>query len=97
METVKAGYQVLAASAALNSAGKTVTLYALNVVSDSTAGTVSLYNDSTATGSAVVVLNGTASKGVLFQFPNGMLFPAGCYISLDDAHTTSVTAIYTAV
>lgn len=95
METVKAGYQILGSSLAVNTAGTPITLFALNILSDSTAGTVSLYNGTAATGSPAIVLNGTVSKGIVNKFPNGMVFPAGCYVSLDDAHTTSVTAIYT--
>lgn len=95
MAAVKAGYQVFAASGVVNGAGKPITLYAVNIVSDSTAGSVSIYNDSTAALDPVITLNGTASKGVIFKFPAGMTFPIDCYISLDDAHTTSVTAIYT--
>ena len=91
---VKAGYQILAASAALSAASVSVVLYSLNIVSDATAGTVSIYNGA-ASGTPVIKLNGTVSKGLNFNYPNGITFPLGCYVSLDDVHTTSVTAAYT--
>lgn len=91
----KAGYQIFADDGVIAGTGVSITLYALNIVSDSTAGTVSIYNDSQdQISDPVLTLNGTPSKGILYVFPNGMSFPVDCFVSLDDAHTTAVTAIY---
>lgn len=61
------------------------------VLSDGSGSTVSLKDANTTTYDAVV---GTASVVSRVSYPKGLVFPGGCYIDLDDEHTTSVTVTY---
>ncbi len=96
MDCVKAGYQKFTGAGTVAGAGIPVTVYAINILLDgtaTTASTVSLYNDISL--DATITLNGTTGKGVVLTFPNGLTFPNQCDVTLDDAHVTSVTVIYT--
>lgn len=68
-------------------------IYNVLVLSDGSGSTVALKNANTTQYDSVV---GTASVVTRVNYTGGLLFPGGCYVNLDDDHTTSVTVSYEA-
>lgn len=88
------GYKVIAADGVLGTSGAASIVYGVNIISDGTAGVVILRNGTTVSGTAVLTLTGTASKGVYFDFAAGVVFPDGCFVDIDVHVTPSCTIIY---
>ncbi len=77
-------------NAAVLTSGKPVRVFSVFLLSDGTASTVSLYNGTAASGTAFIQIDGVISKGATLDFANGILFPNGCFASVD-SHTVSLT------
>lgn len=93
MSVLAKGYQVFASSAVLDVSGDDEAVYGVNIVSDTTAGVVTLRDGTSGSATAILQLTGTISKGVYIDFGQGIIFPGGCYVSLD-AHVTAATVCY---
>jgi hypothetical protein len=65
-------------------------VFALFVKSDSTGGNVVAKDANTTEYDTIV---GAASVVTPRYYPGGLLFPGGCYLDIDNTHTTYVTAI----
>lgn len=89
-----AGTKVFTASGIVNATGVPITLYAVNIVCDGTAGLLSIYNNSESSADPIMQITGVANKGTLVYFPGGIVIPDDCYMDLD-VHVLSCTAVYT--
>lgn len=70
--------------AIVGTSGKPTRVFAVNFLSDGTAGVLILRNGTTSGGTAYVQENGVISKGVTVSYgPVGILFPAGCFLDID--------------
>jgi hypothetical protein len=79
--TTKIGYYLVAsAGGEVLDSGTPVVIYTINIPA---AGTAALY-DGTSTGDTLVVSKEATSDGTVFNFPNGIVFPNGCYADGDD-------------
>lgn len=92
------GYTFTNSDAVVVASGVPMVVYGVNIVSGAGGfGRVILRNGTTAGGTAVITLDGTASKGTLFDFGGtGVVFPAGCFADLDtnvDAMTIIAEAL----
>lgn len=91
-----AGTQVIASGtdAPLGSSGIAVRVYTVHVISDGTAGVVSLRNGTSSSATAFVTETGTINTGKTINFgTQGMLFPAGCFVDVD-AHCVGGIVTY---
>lgn len=89
-----AGTQLLIADGPVQASGVAVRVFAVHIISTSTAAVVSLRNGTSTAATSYATLTGTISTGVNFTFGEaGLLFPAGCFVDID-ANTTSVTVAY---
>ena len=91
-----AGSQALVSgtSAVIGTSGKPTRVFCVNYTSDGTAGVLILRNGTSSGGTAYVTENGTVSSGKTIIYGTaGVLFPAGCYASLD-AHCTGGVITY---
>jgi hypothetical protein len=73
---------------ALGTAGKPTRVFSVSYTSGGTASVVILRNGTSATDAIYVRLDGTINKGTTWNDPNGLLFPAGCFVDVD-ANTAS--------
>lgn len=88
------GYQVISQDGVLAASGSDVVVYGINIISDSTAGVVNLRSGTAVSGTIVLTVTGTASKGVYIDFGSGIVFPGGCFVDIDSHVTPSCTVIY---
>ena len=88
------GYQVVTEDAALDTAGQAVAVYGINIISDGTAGVVSLRGGDVVGDSIVMTLTGTASTGVYIDLGAGVTFPSGCFVDISANVTPSCTLVY---
>jgi hypothetical protein len=79
---------------ALGTAGKPTRVFSVNYTSGGTASAVILRNGTAATDTIFVRLDGTINKGTTWSDPNGLLFPAGCFVDVD-ANTASCAVSFT--
>ncbi len=88
------GYTFSNADVAVVASGVPMVVYGLNIVSGAGGfGRVILRNGTTTGGTAIITVDGTASKGTLFDFGGaGVVFPAGCFADLD-ANVSTMTII----
>ncbi len=88
------GYTFSNADAVVIASGVPVVVYGVNIVSGAGGfGRLILRNGTTTGGTAVITIDGTASKGTLFDFGGaGVVFPAGCFADMD-ANVTTFTVI----
>lgn len=78
------GVQIVTADAAIGTSGKPVRVFAIHLVSGSGGdSTATLYNGTSASGTAYCQVDGVASEGVTLNFAGGMRFPNGCYMDVD--------------
>jgi hypothetical protein len=89
-----AGYQVVTADIALNTAGSAAVIYGINIISDGTAGVVNLRGGSVVGSAIVMTLTGTANKGIYLDFGQGVVFPSGCFVDISANVTPSCTVVY---
>lgn len=79
---------------AIGTSGKPIRIYDAYVVSGATAAVVKLYNDTSATGSDYVQIDGVISKSAnLPGSGQGLLFPRGCFADVD-ANTVALVVSY---
>ena len=82
------------ADSAIGTAGKPIRLFAVNMLSEGTAGQLVLRNGAAATDDIWVREVGVANTGKTVEYgPHGILFPNGCFYD-DDSNFTSVTFQY---
>ena len=89
-----AGYQVVTADLALNTAGSAVVVYGINIISDGTAGVVNLRGGAVVGASIVMTLTGTINKGIYIDLGTGVVFPDGCFVDISANVTPSCTLVY---
>ena len=90
-----AGSQVITADSVVGVSGKATRVFAVNIVSDGTAGVVILRNGTSTGGTAYVTENGVVSSGKTVTYgTQGILFPSGCFCDVD-SHATSTLVAYT--
>ena len=81
-------------SIAIGKAGTPTRIYDCFVVSGGTAAAVKLYNGTAASGSDYIQIDGVISKSTNALISSqGMLFPLGCFASVD-ANTVNLVASY---
>jgi hypothetical protein len=82
----------------VNSAGKPVVIYGFNVISEVT-GTgpdIRLYNDGDGNSDIVIKVNTAADVPTTVTFPEGITFPGGCFVDVEDVgNVVQVTVFYT--
>lgn len=84
------GSQAIASGtdAAIGPSGKPIRVFALNFLSDGTAGVLILRNGTSASDTVFVTENGVVSSGKSISYgQTGILFPAGCFLDVD-THVT---------
>jgi hypothetical protein len=94
MNAYFAGYQVVTADIAVNTAGSAVVVYGVNIISDGTAGVVNLRGGDAVGDSIVMALTGTINKGIYIDFGAGVVFPDGCFVDISANVTPSCTLVY---
>ena len=77
------GTQRVTADLAVGTSGKPIRVFCVHLISGGTASTLTLYNGTSASGTAYIQVDGVASQGVTINFSGGMLFPAGCFADVD--------------
>lgn len=81
-------------SVAIGTSGQPIRVFDCFVVSGGTASTLKLYNGTSATGSDYLQVDGVINKSAnALISSNGVLFPLGCYASVD-ANATNVVVSY---
>jgi hypothetical protein len=83
-------YQVLTQSGVVNDSGKPQALYQLATLSGGTAGTVTLFDGTSGSGTAVYSFPGIVSSTAFHAPAVGEVFPRGLFISFD-SNVTKVT------
>lgn len=86
------GQIVLTASGVVGDSGKAQVLYGYGIKSDTTAGTMTLFNGTSSVAPASVMFDqtGVISSTVFNQIGCGIMFPSGLYASFD-GHITRAT------
>lgn len=80
--------------AVVGTSGKPTRVFALNFLSDGTAGVVILRNGTSTGGTVYVTENGVVSSGKTVAYgPNGVNFPGGCFLDVD-SHVTAGVVVY---
>jgi hypothetical protein len=83
-------YQTITASGVINDSGKPQALYRMATLSGGTAGTVTLFDGTSGSGTFVYSFPGIVSS-MAFDNPGiGLVFPKGLFISFD-SNVTKVT------
>lgn len=82
-------------SIAIGPSGKPIRVYDAYAISDGTATTVKLYNAASATGSDYLQIDGIVSKTSVLPISSsqGILFPSGCFASVD-SHTVNLVVSF---
>ncbi len=86
----KAGTFRITADGVLGPSGVPVRVYSIVVLSGAGGAAVVAVCNGTDNTTKYDQINGTASKAVVREYRDGLVFPNGCYIDLD-ANTTFVT------
>ena len=79
------GTQVIVSGtdAAIGTSGKPTRIFAINILSDGTAGVVQLRNGTSASATLVVTEHGVISQGKTIPYgTTGFFFPAGCFLDV---------------
>lgn len=80
---------------AIGTSGQPIRIFDAWAVSDGTATVVKLYNNTAASGSDYVQIDGIISKTANLSINDtGLLFPLGCFASVD-SHTVNLIVAYT--
>ena len=87
------GSHKIVADGVVGTSGKATRVYGFIVNSDGTGSVTAVYDGTSAGGTAMDSLVGTASVSTRISYPGGLYFPNGCYLNLD-AHVTYIVAIY---
>lgn len=81
-------------SATLGISGKPKRIFSIHAVSIPTATTLTFRDGTSASDTAIIQFNGTASQGITMNINGGAYFKNGCYISTD-INLSWVTVFYT--
>lgn len=88
------GSQQRTSDGVIGTSGKKIRVYGIRLRSGGGgAAAVSLYNNTSATGTPLDIVNGTTSLTVSVSYPGGLLFPSGCFVDVD-TNTDWITVIY---
>lgn len=80
--------------AQIGSATKPIRVFAVNFLSDGTAGVLILRNGTSTAGTAFVTENGVVSSGKTVTYgQTGVYFPAGCFMDID-SHCTGGVVVF---
>lgn len=79
---------------ALGVSGRPTRVFSVSYTSGGTAGVVILRNGISTAGQIYLQLDGTINKGTVWNDPNGLLFPAGCFVDVD-ANVASCAVSFT--
>lgn len=88
------GIQTRTTDGVIGTSGSPIRVFWIHIISGGTASVLAVHNGTSASGTQILSLTGTASTGATFNFAGGARFPAGCYLNVD-ANVTSVTVGYT--
>lgn len=81
--------------AAIGTSGKPTRVFAINFLSDGTAGVFILRNGTSTAGTVFVTENGVVSSGKTVTYgQTGFFFPSGCFMDID-SHCTAGVVSYT--
>jgi len=89
------GSQAIASGtdAAIGPSGKPIRVFAVNFLSDGTAGVLILRNGTSSGDPVYVTENGVISSGKTVSYgPTGIFFPAGCFLDVDSHVTAGVVS-----
>lgn len=90
-----AGSQAIASGtdAVVGTSGKPTRVFAVNFLSDGTAGVLILRNGTSSSGTVFVTENGVISSGKTVAYGTaGILFPGGCFLDVDSHVTGGVVS-----
>ena len=88
------GAQQRTTDGVIGTSGKKIRVYEVIVRSEGGGGAVvEFYNNTSATGTPLDIVNGTTSLTVRVPYVGGLVFESGCYVNVD-TNTTWVTVIY---
>lgn len=80
----RTGYQKVTADAAVSSSGAPVVIYGLHIKSAAGgAGNVILYDGTSTSDTEVQKETGVTDQGKSFDYPEGKVFPLGCFVDID--------------
>ena len=88
------GVQLVTADTSIGTNGKPIRVFAIHLVSGAADSTATLYNGTSASGTAYCQVDGAANEGVTLNFAGGMRFPSGCYFDVD-GNISYASVIYT--
>lgn len=77
------GVAIITADSVVGTSGKPIRVFAIHLVSGAGDSTATLYNGTSASGTAYCQVDGVATEGVTLNFAGGMRFPDGCYFDAD--------------
>lgn len=81
------------ASVVIGTSGKPTRVFAINFVSGGTAGVINLRNGTSGSATSFIQENGVISSGKTVPYgTTGVLFPAGCFLSVDANITAGVVS-----
>lgn len=79
--------------AVVGTSGKSTRVFAINFLSDGTAGVLILRNGTSTGGTVFITENGVVSSGKTVPYgTTGVLFPAGCFLDVDSHVTGGVVS-----
>ncbi len=88
------GSQQRTTDGVIGTSGKKIRVYEVIVRSGGGgAAVVAIYNNTSATGTPLDIINGTTSLTVRVPYVGGLLFGSGCFVDVD-TNTDWVTVIY---
>lgn len=88
------GTELVTADGTIGVSGKPVRIYHINILSGAGGGGVVNFRNGTLVGDTIwLSQTGTASTGVTFEYNEGFLLPAGCFVDID-ANVTSVAVTF---
>lgn len=88
------GYKFLQADGLVSTSGEPVAIYAVNIIGNGSATTVTFRNGTSASGTAVLKISAAANVTTNADFGGvGIVFPDGCFVDFD-ATTQQVTTVF---
>ncbi len=88
------GIQTITADGVIGQSGKPVRVFSIHLISAGIPSVLAVHNGTSASGTQILSITGTANTGVTTSFEQGLRFPDGCYVNVD-ANITNVTFSYT--
>lgn len=77
----------------LGKGGRPCRVYGIYLISTSSASTVILRDGQTVGGTPQIQIDGTISKGTNYSDPQGIIFPNGCFVDVDN-NTQNLTVTF---